>query len=87
MVERVVDRNEISLNGTRFPIRGRVSQSLISVMPGKVTIGDYSLADDELAFTWVINDQRGGLLIEEMDESVHQDRFYWSTCNTEFEGH
>jgi len=87
VVERVTTKNEISLNGVRYPIKGRVSQSLASVLPAKVTIGEYSLADEQIASTWVINDQRGGLGVEEMDESVHQDRFYWSTCDTRYKGH
>ena len=87
MVERVIDLNEISLNGTRYPIRGRVSQSLISVLPSKVTIGEHSLADEQIASSWVINDARGGLGIEEMDERIHGDRYWWSTCDTRQKGH
>ena len=79
--------NEIDLNSIKYPIKGKVSPSLISVMPGKVTIGEYSLADQQIASEWVINDQRGGLGVEEMDESIHQDRYWMSTCDGRFKGH
>lgn len=87
MVETVISPNEISLNSVRYPIRGQVSPSLISTMPGKVTFGDYSLADEQIASSFIMSDQRGGILVEEMDESIHLDRAWWSTCNLGFKGH
>lgn len=88
MVEVVtLSDSEISLNSVRYKLIGKVAQALVSVLPGKITIGEYSLADEQVASTWVINDQRGGLLIEEMDEAIHGDRFLWSTCDTRYRGH
>jgi len=87
VTEVVISPNEISLNSVRYPIRGAVSPSLISTLPGKVTFGDYSLADEQIASSWIISDQRGGVLVEEMDESIHLDRAWWSTCNLGFKGH
>jgi len=87
MVEIVTSENEISLGNTRFPIRGRVQPSLISTFPGKVVIGDYTYDDEQIASNWIISDQRGGILVEEMDESIHFDRCWWSTCNLGFKGH
>ncbi len=86
MARRNTGLNTIDLNGTSFPIVGRVSPSLISTLPGKIVIGDYSLADQQIASEWVINDQRAGLGIEEMDESIHQDRYLLSTCNARHKG-
>ncbi len=87
MPEIVVSENEVSLNGTRFPIRGKVNSQLVSTFPEKQVIGDYSLADDQLASNWVINDQTQGILIEEMDESVHSKRCWFSTCDLRQKGH
>jgi len=87
MSKTVTSEKEIYLGDTRFPIKGRVRPSLISVMPGKVTIGDYSLADELVASNWVMSDQRGGILVENMDEATHQDRAYWSTCYLGSKGH
>ncbi len=87
MTEIVVSENEVSLNGSRFPIRGRVSPSLISTLPAKIVIGSYSLADEIIASSWVIDDQRGGILIEEMDEAIHQNRCWYSTCDLRQKGH
>jgi len=87
MSATVESEKEIYLGGVRFPILGKVRPSLVSVMPGRVIIGESSLTDDLVASNWVQSDQRGGILIEEMDEATHQDRCYWSTCNLGFKKH
>lgn len=87
MAEVVVSENEIYFGSTRFPVRGRVSRSLASTFPGKVVIGDFNKDTEQLASNLIYSDQRGGLLVEEMDESVHQDRYWWGNCETAFKGH
>ncbi len=87
MVETITQKNEIYLGGTTFPIEGRVRKSLVSTFPSKVVIGSYTFDDEQIASNWIISDQRGGILVEEMDESIHQDRCWWSTCNLGFKGH
>jgi hypothetical protein len=87
MSATVESQKEIYLGGVRFPIVGQVRPSLVSVMPGRVIIGESSLTDDLVASNWVVSDQRGGILIEEMDEATHQDRCYWSTSNLGFKKH
>lgn len=87
MATTVNKPNEIFLSTTRFPIKGRVSPALISTFPGRVTTGETSMADDLVASNWVISDQRGGILVEEMIEAVHQDRCWWSDCQIGFKGH
>jgi len=87
MSTTVEDKNEIYLSTTRFPIKDKVRTALISTMPGKIVQGDYKLDDEPIASYWGINDVRGGILVEEMDEKVHLDRAWWSTCDLGYKGH
>jgi len=84
MATRVIRENEIVLNSIKFPIDGFIRESLISRFPAKMIVGDYDYSNEQILSNWIINDQKGGLLIEEMDESIHQDRYWWSTCETRF---
>ena len=84
---RVIKPNEVLLNSVRYPIIGTVRPSLISQFPAKIVIGDYTKDTEQVASNWIVSDQRGGILIEEMDESVHADRSWWSTCNFRYRGH
>uniref|UniRef100_A0A6M3II53 Uncharacterized protein n=1 Tax=viral metagenome TaxID=1070528 RepID=A0A6M3II53_9ZZZZ len=84
MADRTIHANEIILNGVKFPIDGFVRESLISRFPAAMRIGAPDYANEQLLSNWIINDATGGLLIEEMDESIHQDRYWWSTCDTRF---
>lgn len=84
---RVYRSNEILLNSLAYPIKGLVRPSLVSTFPQKMVVGDFTKDDEVVASTWIISDQRGGCLIEEMEENIHADRFYWSTCNTDYKGH
>jgi len=79
--------NEVILNGVWYPLVGQLSRVLTSVWPEKTVIGDYTKASDPYVESWSIADQRGGVLIEEMDEQKHANRCYWSTCNLGFKGH
>lgn len=83
----VIRRNEILLNSKRYKINGPVRPSLASIWPEKIVVGDTTKDDEQVASTWIISDQRGGCLIEAMDESIHIDNFYWSTANTDYKGH
>jgi len=88
-----VSPGEIYLEDTRFPLAksGRnfslVSKSLISTFPSKVVIGEYGKDTEQIASSWIISDQRGGILVEEMEEAIHLDRCYWSDCDLRFKGH
>ena len=80
----VLRSNEIELNGKFYKIVGPVRPRLASRFPGKVVMGDYSKDSEVLASSWIISDQRGGILVEEMDEAIHLDRSWWSTCDARF---
>lgn len=78
MVETITQKSEIYLGGTKFPIIGKVHRSKASGYPSKIVIGDYTFDDEPILSNWIISDQRGGILVEEMDESIHADRCWWS---------
>jgi len=84
---KVTSEQEVYLGGTRFPVVGQVREESVSLLPGKVTIGEYSIADDQIASTLAITDQRGGILVEEMDESIHLDRCWWTDLDLGYKGH
>ncbi len=74
--------NEVSLGGYRFPITGRVQITKSTIFPSKITIGKTSRSDQLLADEWIMNDWRGGILVDQLDEQIHEARFNWSTLNT-----
>ena len=78
--------NEVSLFGVYYPIVGSVKQSVASQFAPKLTLGDYSKDSEQIASSWVISDQRGGIGIKDMDEydaggaPKDVDRVWWSTA-------
>jgi hypothetical protein len=81
----LVDNGEIELYGYRFRTTPEpIQESLVSVFPGKITIGDSRRTDDPIASSYVMQDWTGGGLKRWMDPSVDFDRFYWSDCATWF---
>uniref|UniRef100_A0A6M3LA23 Uncharacterized protein n=1 Tax=viral metagenome TaxID=1070528 RepID=A0A6M3LA23_9ZZZZ len=83
----VIKENEIELNSVKYPIIGGVRPILSSRFAEKMVVGDYTKASNPNVDSWVIQDQRGGILAEEMDESRQANRAWWSTCNLGFLGH
>ncbi len=83
----IINEEEISLNGVVYPIKGSVSPQSIPRFPPSMRIGAPEFANQQDISSWTINDQRGGIGIEEMDESLHANRSYFSNCNTGFKGH
>ena len=84
MADRTLSKNEIVLNSVKFPISGFVREQLISRFPQKLITGEYDFANEQILSNFITSDQRGGMLIEEMDEAIHQDRYWWSTSETRF---
>jgi len=87
MAITIVNPNEVMLNSVRYPILGGIKPELTSIWPEKMVTGDYTKASDINKDSWVISDQRGGILIEEMDEQKDANRSYFSTCNLNYKGH
>lgn len=73
MTTRVDRASEIVLNSKRYNIEGVISSSLIEAQPERQTVH--------------LDDWRGGLGVEIIDEELAPNRYFWSTANTLFKGH
>lgn len=87
MIDVGINPEEVLLDDTKFKIVGPLVTSRISSFAAKVVTGDYDKDSEVVASNWITSDQRGGILVEEMEESIHGDRCYWSTCNIRHKGH
>lgn len=88
MATEVIQPNEVILNLVRYPVIGKVRPVLTSTFPEKMVTGEYTKLSDINKDSWVIlADQRGGILVEEMDEKKDANRCYWSTSNLNYKGH
>lgn len=85
MADRVINTNEVCLNSVIFPIDGFVRETSISRFPGKTITGDYEYSNEQILSNWITRGQRGGMLVEDMDESIHADRYWYSNCDTRYD--
>ena len=79
MPERVISENEVSLNGVRFPIIGRV-QRIPNLFAPKQVFGDYTRDSNPRASSITFSDFRGGVLLDTM-QGNQTNRCWQSTCN------
>jgi hypothetical protein len=86
MANKVVDRNEIFLNGIYYPVIGQVQNVLTSQFPAKVVIGDTTRDSQTRASVVAWSDFRGGIGIERMKGATDVDRAWWSTLQLRFQG-
>ncbi len=88
--EKVVDRSSVLINSIRFKLGGdgQIHPQLVNAFAPKQVIGDYSEDSDPERSVWVIvGDQRGGIGIEEMDETKDVGRSWWTDCNDRWRDH
>ena len=81
MANKVIEANEIYLNGTYYPLTRAVQSTLASIYPAKITIGD-TTKDSQLrssVISW--SDWRGGIGVERMQGAADVDRAWYSTLN------
>lgn len=83
----VIGANEIELNSVKYKINGSIKPILASKFADKMVVGDYTKASNPNVDSWVISDNRGGILAEEMDEATQANRGWWSTCNLSYLNH
>ena len=87
MANKVVDKNEIYLNDTYYPIDRHVQSVLASIYPAKVVIGD-TTRDSQIrssVISW--SAWRGGIGVERMQGPADADRAGWSTCQLRYRHH
>ena len=84
---KVIDENEIILNGVYYRVSNAIRRFITSQFPGKITLGDYNLESNPITSTFVSSDHRGGIGIERMDPSKDLDRVWWSTGQLRHKDH
>jgi len=77
----------VKLNGYWYNLASKVVGAYHSRLPGKVNTGPDDFDKENFLSNWIISDQRGGIGVDEMDESIHADRNWWTNCITDFDGH
>ena len=77
----------VKLNGLWYNLASKIMGTYHSRMPGKVNTGPDEFDKENFLSNWIISDQRGGIGVDEMDESVHADRSWWTNCITDYDGH
>ena len=87
MTSKVIETNEVYLNGTYYPITRPVRSTLASLYPAKVVIGDTS-KDDQLRSSIVAwSDWRGGIGINRMEGAGDVNRAWHSTAQLRYKNH
>ena len=87
MASKVVEANEIYLNGTYYPLTRPVQSVLASLYPAKVVIGDTTRDSQTRASVISWSDWRGGIGVERIQGAADVDRAWHSTCNLRHRHH
>mgnify|MGYP003634582860 FL=1 len=87
MANKVLDKNEIYLNGTYFPLTRPVQSTLASLYPPKVTIGDTTRDSQTRASVISWSDWRGGIGVERMQGPADADKAWYSTLQLRYRRH
>jgi len=87
MPAKVVDTNEISLNGVYYPISRPVRSTLASIYPAKIVIGDTDKDSDPRSSVIGWSDWRGGIGINRMEGAADVNRAWFSTCQLRYKNH
>ena len=87
MASKVVEQNEVYLNGTYYPLTRPVQSTLASLYPAKVVIGDTTRDSQTRASVISWSDWRGGIGVERMQGAADVDKAWYSTCNLRHRHH
>ncbi len=83
----VIVPDEIELNGKKYHIRGGVKGGWLDPFPEQFTTGDPSYDNRRDLSSWIINDLRNGIGVEEMDEKIDANRCWWTNCIIKYRNH
>lgn len=85
----VTSQSEIELNGYKYKIKGPVNGHWLDPFPEQFTLGDADYANRRDLSSWIINDVRGGIGVEEMDENEKKDWItcWWTDCIIKYRNH
>ncbi len=87
MTSKVIEPNEVSLNGVYYPITRPVRSTLASIYPAKVVIGDTDKDSDPRSSVIGWSDWRGGIGINRMEGAADVNRAWFSTCQLRYKNH
>ena len=87
MANKVIDKNEIYLDGTYYPLTRPVQSTLASLYPPKVTIGDTTRDSQTRASVISWSDWRGGIGVERMQGAADADKAWYSTLQLRYRRH
>ena len=87
MTNKVVEENEVFLNGTYYPVTRPVQSTLASIYPAKIVIGDTTRDSQTRSSVISWSDWRGGIGVERMQGASDVDRAWYSTCNLRHRHH
>ena len=87
MTSKVIETNEVSLNGVYYPITRPVRSTLASIYPAKVVIGDTDKDSDPRSSVIGWSDWRGGIGINRMEGAADVNRAWFSTCQLRYKNH
>jgi len=87
MAIAITDDNQIAINGFKYQLTSPLIETYLSPVPGKINFGSDSFSQENYLSNWIQKDRRGGILINEMDESIHTDRSWWTNLITSYDGH
>ena len=87
MTSKVIEPNEISLNGVYYPISRPVRSTLASIYPAKVVIGDTDKDSDPRSSVIGWSDWRGGIGMNRMEGAADVNRAWFSTCQLRYKNH
>ena len=80
----VLNLNEVSLDGTIYPLTGPVQRFLASIYPGKVVVGDTGRDSNPNASPLARSDWSGGIGLFKDDGVSPQARSWFSTCSLRY---
>ena len=87
MTSKVIEENEIYLNGTYYPISRPVRSTLASIYPAKIVIGDTDKDSNLRSSIVAWSDWRGGIGINRMEGAGDVNRAWFSTCQLRYKNH
>ena len=83
----VTTADTIELNGYKYKIKGPVTGGWLDPFPDQISIGGADYDNRRNLSSWIMNDLRGGIGVEEMDEKVDANRCWWTNCIIKYRNH
>ena len=83
----VTQLEEVELNGYKYRKKGAIQGAWIDPFPQQMSFGDPSYSNRIDLSSLIINDLRGGIGVEESDETIDGNRCWWTNCIIKYRNH